>query len=180
MIPDWRTNCVYFSARLRRQHPKVSASLASILNRAGTVVAAIPKTKDIWCRDYMPVQVDKNTFYQFVYDPDYLRGYDHLKTPPASCRVPAMKKCRSVDLVLDGGNIVPAADKVILTDKVFEENPAMTTKEVRRVLEESLQAECIVVPRTGRPHCPRRWHREVPGRGYRAGQRLSRAGCSIR
>ena len=147
MIPDWRTNCVYFSARLRKQHPKVSASLASILNRAGTVVAAIPKTKDIWCRDYMPVQVDKDTFCQFAYDPDYLRGYEHLKTPPPSCRVPAMKKCRSVDLVLDGGNVVAAVNKVMLTDKVFEENPALSSREVRRVLEEAFQAACILIPR---------------------------------
>jgi agmatine deiminase len=100
----------------------------------------------------MPVQVDEDAFCQFVYDPDYLRGYGHLKTPPESCRVPAVGSCRSVKLVLDGGNVVPARHKVILTDKVFEENPALSSKEVRRVLDEALQAECIVVPRP--PHDP--------------------------
>jgi agmatine deiminase len=152
VIPDWRTNQVYFSDRLRRRHPTVAASLEPVLRGAGTAVATIPKTKDIWCRDCMPVQVDEDTFCQFVYDPDYLRGYGHLKTPPESCRVPASSSCRSVRLVVDGGNVVPARNKVILTDKVFEENPAMSRKEVRRVLEEALEAECIVVPRP--PHDP--------------------------
>jgi agmatine deiminase len=118
-----------------------------MLKGTGTAVATIPKTKDIWCRDYMPVQVDENTFCQFVYDPDYLRGYDHLKTPAETRRIPAMKQCRSVALVLDGGNVVAAVNKVILTDKVVEENSAMNSREVRRVLEEALQAKCIVIPR---------------------------------
>jgi len=100
----------------------------------------------------MPVQVDENTFCQFVYDPDYLQGYDDLRTAPSFCRLKTMTNCRSVNLVLDGGNVVAAVNKVILTDKVFKENSAMSSKEVRRVLEEVLQAEVIVVPRP--PHDP--------------------------
>ena len=53
MIPDWRTNCVYLSSRSRRHYPAIWASLEYGLMQSGTVVAAIPKTKDIWCRDYM-------------------------------------------------------------------------------------------------------------------------------
>src|SRR5438309_653913 len=139
MIPDWQTNHVYVSSLLRRYHPGVSASLESILKRTGTAVSTIPMTKDIWCRDFMPVQVEEDTFCQFMYDPDYLRGYDHLRTPAASCRLKTMTNCRSVDLVLDAGNLVPAVNKVILTDKIFKENPAKSRKEVRRVLEEALQ-----------------------------------------
>ena len=147
MIPDWQTNQVYLSGLLRRYHPAVTASLESMLRRTGRFVATIPKTKDIWCRDFMPVQVAEDTFCQFIYDPDYLRGYEDLKTPAAACRLKTMTNCRNVDLVLDAGNVVPAENKVILTDKVFKENPAKSRKEVRRLLEESLQAECIFIPR---------------------------------
>jgi agmatine deiminase len=83
VIPDWQTNHVYFSGMLRRRHRRVSASLASMLELIGTAVGTIPKTKDIWCREFMPVQVDEDTFCQFKYDP---RGHDHLKTPATSCR----------------------------------------------------------------------------------------------
>jgi agmatine deiminase len=147
MIPDWQTNCVYFSDLLHRKYPAVFAALEAILTRSGTAVAAIPKTKDIWCRDFMPIQVDGDTFCRFIYDPDYLRGYDHLKTPAASCRLKTMTDCRNVELVLDGGNVVPAVNKVILTDKIFKENSARSEKEIRRLLEQTLQAECIMIPR---------------------------------
>jgi agmatine deiminase len=123
-----------------------------MLKRTGTAVATIPKTKDIWCRDFMPVQVDEDTFCQFTYDPDYLRGYNRLITPAASCRLKMMINCQGVDLVLDGGNVVPAMNKVILTHKIFEENPAKTEKQVRRVLQEALQTELIIIPRP--PHDP--------------------------
>lgn len=152
MIPDWQTNTVYLSDLLRKYHPEVFASLESLLKRCGTDVVIVSKTKDIWCRDFMPIQADEDTFCQFMYDPDYLRGYDHLKTPAASCRLKMMTKCRSVDLVLHGGNVVPAVNKVILTDKILKENPAKSRKEVRRVLEKALQAECIIIPRP--PHDP--------------------------
>jgi agmatine deiminase len=152
VIPDWQTNFVYVSGLLRRYDPKVSASLESILKQTGTPVAFLPETKDIWCRDFMPVQVDEYTFCEFKYDPDYLRGYDHLKMPTGSCRVQAMTNCRSVDLVLDGGNVVPAASKVIVTDKIFKENSARSRKGTLELLEKELQAECIIIPRP--PHDP--------------------------
>ena len=110
VIPDWRTNCVSFPAASGVTHGIGLVRVRFDADGDGRC-RFLPETKDIWCRDYMPVQVDEDTFCQFMYDPDYLRGYDHLKTPPASCRVPAMKKCRSVDLVLDGGNVVAAASR---------------------------------------------------------------------
>jgi len=94
----------------------------------------------------MPVQVDEQTFCQFKYDPDYLRGYDHLKTPAASCRMQTMPNCRSMDLVLDGGNLVPAPGKMIVTDKILTENPARRKKDTLGLLEKELQAECIIIP----------------------------------
>ena len=147
MIPDWQTNRVYFSGLLPRRHRSVSATLASMLKPTGAAIGTIPVARDIWCRDFMPVQVDDDTFCQFIYDPGYLRGFDHLRTPAAACRLKTMTNCRNVDLVIDGGNVVSAVNRVILTDKIFKENPGKSRKEVRRVLKEALQAECIIIPR---------------------------------
>jgi agmatine deiminase len=152
VIPDWQTNHVYVSDLLRKRHPAVLASLESLLTQTGTAVATLPKTKDIWCRDYMPVQVNDDSFCQFIYDPDYLRGYAHLRTLAASCRLKRMTHCRAVDLVLDAGNVVAAVNKVIVTDKVFEANPDKSEEQVRGVLEDGLEAECIIIPCP--PHDP--------------------------
>ena len=152
MIPDWQTNEVYLSSLLRRRHPEVSASLESMLKRTGTPVLTIQRTKDIWCRDFMPVQVNDDTFCQFIYDPDYLCGSGHLITPAASCHLKTMTNYRRIDLVLDAGNVAMAVNKVILTDKVFKENPAKSRNVVLHILEEALQAECIIIPRP--PHDP--------------------------
>ena len=58
----------------------------------GVPIEVIPGTADIWCRDYMPIQLDQDRFCQFVYAPDYLRGYEHLITPPEKCRLPFMNE----------------------------------------------------------------------------------------
>ncbi len=48
-----------------------------------------------------------------------------------------MTDFRSVDLVLDGGNVVAAVNKVILTDKIFAENAAKSERQIRQLLEEA-------------------------------------------
>jgi hypothetical protein len=114
--PDWQVNHVYFSDLLGKHHPRLRSRLDSLLTETGAVVGTIHDTKDIWCRDFMPVQVGEDAFCQFLYDPDYLQGYDHLRTPAAACRVKATAHYRNVPLILDGGNVVPARTKGILTD----------------------------------------------------------------
>jgi agmatine deiminase len=147
MVPDWQTNQVYFSALLGKRHPDVWSSLQSTLRDTNTAYHTLRVTKDIWCRDFMPVQVDNETFCRFTYDPDYLRDDQRLITPAASCRLRTMRKYRKARLVVDGGNIVSAVSRAILTDKVYTENSGRNRREIRRMLEDALQAECIIIPR---------------------------------
>ena len=42
----------------------------------GDRLRTILSTKDIWCRDFMPVHLAPEHFIQFRYDPDCLKG-DH-------------------------------------------------------------------------------------------------------
>src|SRR5690242_16050060 len=123
MIAEWDIDTLFISDRLAATEPELFAHLRSTL--AGVPIGIIPDTNDIWCRDYMPVQVGEATFCQFVYDPDYLRGFQHLVTPADKCRLPFMDNLRREPIVLDGGNVVASRTKVVLTDKVFRENPTV-------------------------------------------------------
>lgn len=143
MIPDWDTTHLFVSDRLEAEEPALFAALRSAL--PGVPLGIILGTKDIWCRDYMPVQVDDATFCQFVYTPDYLRGHDHLITPP--CRLPFMHDYRREPIVLDGGNVVASRNKVILTDKIYKDNPCVERPRLRRRLEAAFGAECVFIPK---------------------------------
>lgn len=57
MITDFQCNMVYLSSSLRRESPKTYASLVSALEKHGAEYRFLDNTHDIWCRDYMPVQV---------------------------------------------------------------------------------------------------------------------------
>ena len=74
MIAEWDTNTpVRFNPAGDRNTRALFASLREALN--GVRIEIIPATADIWRRDYMPIQLDEDRFCQFVYAPDYLRGY---------------------------------------------------------------------------------------------------------
>jgi agmatine deiminase len=143
VIPDWETNHLFLSDRLAADEPALFDGLCSAL--AGVPLGIISGTNDIWCRDYMPVQVEDAAFCQFIYAPDYLRGHEHLITPP--CRLPFMHDYRREAVVLDGGNVVASRTKVILTDKTYMENPSFERPRLRQRLEAAFQAECVIIPK---------------------------------
>ena len=143
MIAEWDTNRLFVSNLLETKYPALFASLREALN--GVRIEIIPATADIWCRDYMPIQLDEDRFCQFVYAPDYLRGFEHLVTTPEKCRLPFMKDYRQESIVLDGGNVVACRTKVILTEKVYKENPGIERPRLRDRLEQIFQAECIFI-----------------------------------
>jgi agmatine deiminase len=132
MIIDAQTNFVYFSDLLITK-PAYSAfceRLTAILDEHKVDYAFLPETNDIWCRDYMPVQVAENKFIEYRYDPDYLqeKKYRKLKTyPDLVCGSIGLRTIKS-DLILDGGNIIKWGNKVILTDKIIPENSAKYLK----------------------------------------------------
>jgi agmatine deiminase len=145
MIAEWDTNTLFVSDLLEKKFPALVASLRAVL--IDVPIEIITGTADIWCRDYMPIQLDQDRFCQFVYAPDYLRGYEELLTPPDKCRLPLMLDYRQEPLVLDGGNVVASRTKVILTEKVYKENPGIERRRLRARLEEIFQAECVFIPK---------------------------------
>jgi len=147
MTADWEANCLFVSDLLEEQYPELLGRLRALLD--GTPIDVIPGTADIWCRDYMPIQLGDGSFCQFIYNPDYLRGYEHLITPAEKCRLPPMTNYRAEPIVLDGGNVVCSRSRAILTEKVYGANSGIERPRLRKRLAEIFQAECIFIPKQG-------------------------------
>ena len=58
------SNRVYFSALLPEVCPVTYNGLVEILDRYGVPHSLLEGTKDIWCRDYMPIQSE---FFKLLY-----------------------------------------------------------------------------------------------------------------
>lgn len=148
MIPDWHTDTVYFSGLLPARHPVLWESLSCILVAAGVEPRLLGGTRDIWARDYMPVQAAVDEYVLFRYEPDYLRGHGGLVTPDAARGlVPPGGRLRPCDIRLDGGNVVAGTDRVVVTDKVYRENPGRERGRLRAELAGVLGAELVVIPK---------------------------------
>ena len=149
MIPDNQTNFVYFSALLPKWYQEEFRKIEAILNKHGIKYGFLNGTKDIWCRDYMPIQIAKDRFVQFLYEPDYLKGeYASTITPPEVTlgAIPPGAKYTRSEIKVDGGNVVRWTDKAIMTDKVFKktENPGSDRETLTRQLEGLLDAKELI------------------------------------
>lgn len=133
MIPDWDTDTVVISDSLYQRHPQVERELSGILEKHDVPLLTLEGTKDIWIRDYAPLQIQRGQFIQFRYRPDYLHDRDqHTITKPAVFRsLPFLRERRHSRLILDGGNVVATSRTAILTQKVFAENPTLTESQIQ-------------------------------------------------
>ena len=155
MLTDNLTNSVYFSSLLPEKCPILNTHLVDALQKHGVQYAYLFGTKDIWCRDFMPIQIDENHFVFYKYTPDYLQDEIGLRiqTNPEDVFQTESNNLRhllpqssTIDLVLDGGNVVKCGNKIIMTDKVFVENKNKTPQEVRCLLEEAFCCEIVFLP----------------------------------
>ena len=128
MVSDFNTNTIYFSELLKMdsRFSVISKQIISTLDSFGAKYNYLPDTKDIWARDYMPIQINDDTYIEYRFDPDYLqkarKGYRDLKTYPDIVCDTLKLKTKKSDLIMDGGNFVKSTDCVILTDKIIKEN----------------------------------------------------------
>ena len=132
MITDFQANFVYFSDILNSEakYAQLLENLSTALADSKVNFAFLSDTRDIWARDYMPIQVAIDNFVEYRYDPDYLQGkkYRNNKSyPDYVCHKNGIetKKC---DLILDGGNVIKSSDCIILTDKLVAENKSEYSK----------------------------------------------------
>ncbi|MBP3518538.1 MAG: agmatine deiminase family protein [Parabacteroides sp.] len=147
MITDKETNFVYFSSliKVREQYASFWQRLEKILIRRKIGYGFIQNTRDIWCRDYMPIQVDIDKFIQFNFFPDYCLTPQYISklTIQDEIWIPGKITPKHVDLIIDGGNFVKSTSQVILTEKVLKENPKLSKKEIVDTLKKEIDIDNV-------------------------------------
>lgn len=139
---------VYLSALLNSLYTDTCKRLTEILNKHNIPFAFLEGTKDIWCRDYMPVQTPSGKLIQFRYDPSYLKDPKYSDTRSDVKNVDEANNIKPVfsDINLDGGNVVMFGNKAIITDRVFSENPEWDKEKLLNELSTLLECEIIIIP----------------------------------
>lgn len=149
MITDSQTNVLYLADTLPLKYPLFYSRLQSTLETCGIPHELLPGTKDVWAVDYMPVQVTPGKFVQFVYNPDYLQNdetfywQETITDASAVCGEINIRFEKS-NINLDGGNVVRYGNKVIMTEKVFWENPHYSKKRLIQILEQLFETDRLV------------------------------------
>ena len=136
------------SKDLQDKYKKFYDKFTKLLNENNIKYTLLQDTKDIWCRDYMPIQINPKTFLTYSYNPDYLKAKKYLKIKTNFNDVNhtlKLKKIIKTELILDGGNIVKSKNCAILTDKIFKENPRYSKIELIQELKNKLEIEKIVI-----------------------------------
>ena len=94
----------------------------------------------------MPVQVSKEKFVKFNYNPDYLKDSPEYKPDTSAILSDLGIQVIYSDIIVDGGNIISCGDKVIMTDKIFRENPHYSHNRLIDTLCQLLEAEIVLIP----------------------------------
>lgn len=143
MIPDNQTNFLYLADSLPKKYPNFFSRFEKVLTDCNIEFAMLPNTNDVWAVDYMPIQIDLNKFVRFVYNPIYLQPKKYLKSisdVDAICELMGIETIKS-NIVIDGGNVTKTTDKVIMTDRIFKDNPTFERKELITALENHFQID---------------------------------------
>ncbi len=147
MIIDNQTNFLYLADTLPRKYPDFFQRFQAVLNNHNIAHQLLPLTKDVWAVDYMPIQRKINDFVQFVYDPKYLKtksGEKSKSNPDTICQAIGIST-RPSKIKLDGGNIVHWKNRIIMTDRIFEENPEYSRKQLLDEIMKDLEINDIVL-----------------------------------
>lgn len=140
---------VYLSELLKNEYPETCERLVTILEKHNIRYSFLKGTKDIWCRDYMPIQTESGNFIQFKYDPSYLKGNKEWEASRSD--VKEVCKLNNIDaqfsdINLDGGNVLICEGRAIISDRIFSENPDMNREELVSELSKLLECEIIIIP----------------------------------
>lgn len=144
---DRNTNIVFLSKCLKKESPSFFSSLTELMDEMGIRWSLLESTRDIWVRDFMPIQLSEKEFLKYKYAPDYLRGDDeHTTDCKDACKAWDINY-RETKLIIDGDNIVSCGDYYVMTNKVFTENgKRKNDMQFKLLLEKELGRHVIVIP----------------------------------
>lgn len=147
-----KPNTLCFSTLLQTdpRYKPAADRLFSALDTVGIPYTFIQNTRDIWLRDFMPVQTRSGRYLSFRYDPCYLKNDPELKTDFRRdvSKGLSLDSITYSDIRLDGGNVVlsPSKTKAIISDRVFIENKKVTPTALVDELERLLEAQVVIIP----------------------------------
>ena len=144
---------IYTSEHLRTEDETscVAKAIFDALNKLHIEHRELKNTRDYWCRDYMPVMISDDGIYaEYKYEPDYLlkdeKLHDYITNQQDACNELNLFIPANMNIIFDGGNYVRCGDKVIMTDKIFSDNPKLSVTELLQHLEKTLCAEIVILP----------------------------------
>lgn len=141
---------LYFSSQLNIQKHKPAADrMFATLDLFNIKYKLLNNTKDIWLRDFMPVKTKSGKYVSFRYEPSYLADDLQLRTNFKTDIAPHfVLPVTYSNINLDGGNVVfsPSKEKVIISDRVFSENPEYDKNTLLLELEKLLEASVLIIP----------------------------------
>ena len=148
MINDYQTNVVYLAEGIRHYQPLAINLMNQLLGENIEVrfLRHTDSAKHVWARDYMPIQLDVDRFVQYRYAPDYLKDAPEYIPPYEMICQGLRLNCKKTDLVVDGGNVIRCGNRIIMTDKVFKENPSCSVNRLLELLEEAFECEICLIP----------------------------------
>lgn len=142
---------LFFSSLIKSIHEYKPAAdrLFAALESSGTEYRLLDGTRDIWLRDFMPVRTKNGKYISFRYEPSYLTEYKDIRTDYRKDIAPLFDfPVIYSDINLDGGNVVfsPSGENVIISDRIFSDNPQYKKEKLITELERLLEAKVIIIP----------------------------------
>jgi agmatine deiminase len=138
---------VYHSRLLKQNYSVTYSGIDDALIKIGIPYVEIPHTKDVWCRDYMPVISSSGSLIQFVYWPRYLqaRKYKDTITPPTCySKLDFCPRVKESVIILDGGNIQICGKVGLVTNRVFEDNYWYDPDDLIEKLKDTLELDKLI------------------------------------
>jgi len=73
MITDSQTSYVIISDLFHKWYPNIAGEVFRTLAKHNIQHFELKGTKDVWCRDFLPIQGSESKYVQFTFDPSYSR-----------------------------------------------------------------------------------------------------------
>lgn len=148
MITDQQTNILYLSPLLKKKYPTFSNEFLSKLDEYKVDYQFLKHTKDIWCRDYMPIQLDEGKFVFSKYDPPYLKTPEERATISDNVKIVYNMDLGDMhisSLKIEGGNVVKSKNKVICTARIFEDNSKFNKEHINKIIIDLFEGNKVII-----------------------------------
>jgi agmatine deiminase len=145
MLPS---NKLYFSSIIHEDLDFLDDwnQIKTILDKHKVNYDFIKGTTDLFVRDFMPLQLPDGSFIQFRYEPSYLDKELEYRSDPKIVNEANGFHPKNSDINLDGGNVVRNGNRIIMTERIFAENPEWTDQNALiKELERLLDAEILLI-----------------------------------